>query len=38
MIIVVMVFIIATVGSVLIAGVTYMVDKNADRRDHMQDR
>jgi len=36
--IVVMVFIIAVVGSVLIAALTYMIDKDADRRDHLQER
>jgi len=35
---VVMVSIVTIVGTVLLAGATYLIDKSADRRDHMQDK
>lgn len=35
--IVVMVSIITVVGVVLIAAATYLIDRDADRRDHLQD-
>lgn len=36
--IVVMVSIVSIVGSVLVAVATYLIDKGADRKDHLQDR
>ena len=36
--IVVMVSIITVVGVVLLAAAVYLFDKNADQRDHLQDR
>jgi hypothetical protein len=33
-----MVSIVSVVGVILLAAATFMVDRGADRRDHLQDR